>query len=179
MTDMKPLLLIIVGRSCTGKTNLVKKLSNKFFKSKSFTTRPKRKGEVDGEDYHFITPAEFMKMQDNGEFYEFVEYNNHLYGCNTKSFDFSKDNVIIMEPQGARKIKEILKDKFRIIVVQLEASDKTILSRFRQRGDDIDTIMERFKRDKELFSDIEPDIIINKPQEFYIQLLKAINNKKG
>ena len=50
------MLLVICGKMCSGKDTIVKRLINKGFKKVvTYTTRPKRRGETDGVDYHYIS----------------------------------------------------------------------------------------------------------------------------
>ena len=46
----------------------------------SCTTRPPRRGEVDGRDYHFVARDEFDRKRDAGDFVEWAEVHGHLYG---------------------------------------------------------------------------------------------------
>ena len=56
------MLLIICGKMCSGKDTIVKRLINKGFKKVvTYTTRPKKRGEVDGVDYHYISKEDFEK----------------------------------------------------------------------------------------------------------------------
>jgi guanylate kinase len=48
--------------------------------SVSATTRKPRKGEVDGEDYYFLTPEQFAARQASGDFLECKEYAGNWYG---------------------------------------------------------------------------------------------------
>ncbi len=66
------MLLIICGKMCSGKDTVVKRLINKGFKKVvTYTTRPKRRGETDGVDYHFISEGEFKRRIQDGFFLEY------------------------------------------------------------------------------------------------------------
>ena len=59
--------LMIVGPSAVGKDTMINRLKAKFpkviYKLPSYTTRPKRNGEIDGVDYYFVTKEEFFKFK--------------------------------------------------------------------------------------------------------------------
>jgi guanylate kinase len=76
-------LVIISGPSGVGKTTICKELVKRLdaFLSVSATTRPRRKNEVDGVDYHFLTTEEFERRLDRDEFLEHAKvYGGRYYG---------------------------------------------------------------------------------------------------
>jgi guanylate kinase len=77
--------VIVTAPSGAGKTTIVKHLLGiinlKLVFSISACTRPVRKGEVNGRDYHFISVEQFKNMIDEGAFVEWEEvYKNSYYG---------------------------------------------------------------------------------------------------
>jgi len=82
----KGLIFVISGPSGSGKSTLAKKilkqpqLKDKFIKSTSFTTRPKRKGERQGEDYVFISVKEFQRLLKAKKILEHTHYLGYDYG---------------------------------------------------------------------------------------------------
>jgi guanylate kinase len=77
-------ILVLVAPSGGGKTTMAKRILRDFNQvrfSVSATTRPPRKGEEDGVNYHFISKEEFKKRIENGDFLEWEEvYDGTLYG---------------------------------------------------------------------------------------------------
>ena len=80
-------LLIVSSPSGAGKTTLTRRLLEEFSRvepglafSVSYTTRPQRTGEVDGRDYHFVTPEVFEHMVEHGEFAEHAWVFGNRYG---------------------------------------------------------------------------------------------------
>ena len=79
-------LVVVSGPSGAGKTTVLKRLFQSargpLVSSVSATTRPPRPGEVDGVDYHFLTPEEFERRRARGEFLECFEVfqSGHWYG---------------------------------------------------------------------------------------------------
>jgi len=109
----KGLIFIISAPSGTGKTTLVKRVMEdvpdlRF--SVSYTTRPPRAGEQEGEDYHFVSPAVFQEMVKKGEFLEWAEVLGSRYG--TPRVDLKAlaaeeiDLVLDIDTQGAKKVRE-------------------------------------------------------------------------
>ena len=77
------LMFVMSSPSGAGKTTITRALlkqDNQVDVSVSATTRPRRAGEVHGQDYYFVTPEEFRDMVDNGEMLEHAKVFDHYYG---------------------------------------------------------------------------------------------------
>ena len=101
-------MLVIIGPSACGKTQIVNKLISDFGYKKlvTYTTRPMRLNEKQGIDYNFITEEKFKEKINNSFFIEYVKYNNNYYG--TSYSDLSKDKVVIIEAEGLKSYLEKL-----------------------------------------------------------------------
>jgi len=77
-------LMIVSSPSGAGKTTLTRRLLDEFAAqlafSVSYTTRPQRPGEVEGRDYHFVTPEQFDQMARRGDFAEHAFVFGNRYG---------------------------------------------------------------------------------------------------
>ncbi|HUO79459.1 MAG TPA: hypothetical protein VMU00_04895, partial [Steroidobacteraceae bacterium] len=76
-------LFVIAAPSGTGKTSLVKALMSEvpaLAFSVSHTTRARRPNEVEGRDYHFVSPDEFRAMIAAGAFLEYASVFDNYYG---------------------------------------------------------------------------------------------------
>ncbi|EPX78372.1 guanylate kinase [Salipiger mucosus] len=83
MTDRRGLLIILSSPSGAGKSTLARRLRDwdpSIVFSVSATTRAPRQGEVDGQDYHFMTDAEFKKAVSTGGMLEHAHVFGNFYG---------------------------------------------------------------------------------------------------
>ena len=139
-----PLVFIVSGPSGSGKSTLVKKLlelPGTMF-SVSCTTRPRRSQEdhtSDGEWYNFISPEEFRRMVDRGEFLEYAcVFGKHWYGTPRHSHDEARrrglDLVLEIDVQGADQVKLKLPEAVAIFI--LPPSSQELEARIRARGQD-------------------------------------------
>ena len=110
----------------------------------SHTSRPMRKGEKDGIEYHFVSAEEMLKMKENNEFIEFKSYkaaNNEkwYYGVNKNSLEkgLSKNYILIVDITGMRQIKEYFKDdkNMEITTIFLDVDKETRRKRAIRRDD--------------------------------------------
>ncbi|MCF7875556.1 guanylate kinase [Candidatus Bipolaricaulota bacterium] len=106
------IFFVITGPSGAGKTTIMETVlgsDNRLSYSVSHTTREKRKGESEGEDYHFIEVDEFKKMKQEGEFVEWAEIYGDYYGTSKAEIDRiegnGRDPFLDIDVQGAAQIR--------------------------------------------------------------------------
>jgi len=109
------LLIVLSGPSGVGKDALLRKMKEQkypFHYVVTVTSRPRREGERDGVDYHFISQREFQQMIDNGELLEWANVYGNYYGVPRKEISQAlskgKDVIVKVDVQGAATIKRIL-----------------------------------------------------------------------
>jgi guanylate kinase len=107
------LMLVLSSPSGAGKTTLSRLLlrsDRKVELSISVTTRPKRRGEIDGRDYHFIDHVRFDDMVARGELLEWAEVFGHRYGTPrqpvTKALHAGRDVLFDIDWQGTQQLRE-------------------------------------------------------------------------
>ena len=85
------------------------KVTDRLKLSRSYTSRAPRGDEVDGVDYNFVSRATFEHMIANGEFLEHADVFGNLYGTHagdtTRCLDSGDDVVLVIDVQGARKVR--------------------------------------------------------------------------
>lgn len=144
-------LIIISGTTCAGKGTVVKELlkRNENLKvSISYTTRAKRDGEIDGEDYFFVQTDEFENMIANGEFLEYakVQYDKYYGTSKTqvkKMLGDGYDVILEIDVQGAQQIKEMFPQTILIFIMAPSMSE--VKRRIKARGKETkEQIIERF-----------------------------------
>ena len=142
-------MLVLIGKSATGKSEVVKELVKQFnmVKFVTCTTRDIRPSEVDGIDYHFLSRELFLKYIEDDKFIEYQEYNNNLYGSLKE--DVSSNKVIIVEPQGFYALKKL---DIPLYSVYLDVSSLTRFFRMLKRKDGIKKALARIRNDKKVFN---------------------------
>lgn len=121
--EKKGLLVVLSGPSGSGKDTVIKILKSRHTKlhyTVTVTTRQPREGEIDWENYHFVSHEEFKDMMAHDEFFEWVEYNGNLYGTPKEQIKraLSEGKIVVLkiEVQGAKKIKELIPDAVFIFI---------------------------------------------------------------
>ncbi len=134
-------LIIFSAPSGAGKTTLVKYVMECFDNldfSVSACSRPKRKGEVDGRDYYFMTADEFRQKIEENAFVEWEEvYPGHFYGTLFSEVERvrnqNKNIIFDVDVKGGMNIKKIYGDDALAIFVK-PPSVKSLEDRLRSRG---------------------------------------------
>ncbi|MCS7245596.1 MAG: guanylate kinase [candidate division WOR-3 bacterium] len=134
-------IIIISGPSGSGKTTICKellKLDRSLFYSVSVTTRLKRKNEIDGLDYIFISEDKFLEMVKSGEFLEWAEIYGKFYGTLKRPIleQLSKNKDIIMDidVQGKRNIERNFSGRV-VSIFLIPPSKQVLIERLRRRAD--------------------------------------------
>lgn len=142
--------LILVGKAASGKDHLKKRIEERGFKSGvSYTTRPPRPTEKEGEDYYFVTDERFDQILESGEMLEWMEFNGWKYGLSIEEFE--KADVMIMSKDGLDILPKEYRD--RCLVVYLDIGRMKRIERLNERKDANDSIWRRMKTDDEQFDD--------------------------
>ncbi len=143
-------LVIVSSPSGAGKTTLTRRLLEEFGPqlefSVSYTTRPSRPGELDGRDYHFVTPEVFQSMIEHGDFAEHAYVHSNRYGTAQAPVEtaLAKGNDVIFDVDwqgGAALSNRWPDDSLKIFILPPDLV--TLASRLRQRATDAPEIIER------------------------------------
>ncbi len=141
-------LVVVSAPSGAGKTTLVHRLlarEPELRFSISYTTRPQRPTEVDGEDYFFVDEARFERMRKDGAFLESARVFDHWYGTSRAHVDELLDSgfSVLMEIdwQGAEQIRGAEPRAIGIFI--LPPSRAELERRLRGRGTDDEQVIAR------------------------------------
>jgi guanylate kinase len=180
-------LYVIAAPSGAGKTSLVKALMERepgLRFSVSYTTRKARANEVDGRDYHFVTPQRFEEMIAGQEFLEHAQVFDNCYGTGmasvTQALQQGAKLLLEIDWQGARQIRERLPEAHSIFI--LPPSRAALEQRLRQRSTDSDAVIRRRLRDSvgDLAHWVEFDyVVVNDRFEQAVTDLRAIVTGRG
>ncbi|MCG6656637.1 guanylate kinase [Halomonas campisalis] len=145
-------LFIVSAPSGAGKTTLVRELIESLDGiqvSVSHTTRARRRGEVDGVNYHFVEVAAFEAMIERGEFFEYARVFDNYYGTSRPAVEAmlnaGQDVILEIDWQGARQVRQQMPDAVSIFI--LPPSREELERRLASRGTDEHATIERRMRD--------------------------------
>ena len=141
------MLYVITGPSGCGKSTLVKSIlgevENVEF-SVSYTTRKKRDSEQEGQDYFFISKAEFEQKIEMGKLAEWAVVHGHYYGTSKGEIEkkgSKKDLLLDIDVQGAQQIK--IKVKKAVFIFILPPLFQELKTRLEKRGEEATDLIER------------------------------------
>lgn len=144
----KGLAIILSSPSGGGKSSLAQqllKMDLNLMLSISATTREKRPGEIEGQNYYFKNMSEFEKLKQDNMLLEYARIYNNYYGTPLEPVKQALENgvnvLFDIDWQGALSIKEKLKDQFVSIFIlppSLEVLKNRLETRAQDKAEDID-----------------------------------------
>lgn len=154
------MLFVISAPSGTGKTTVVRSVLQHFpdmVFSISATSRPKRPGEKDGVDYHFLTPQRFEEAIKNEELVEWENIYGNYYGTLRKHIDEAlaqkKHMLFDIDVNGALSIRKLFPNDSVLIFLRPPSLEE-LKKRLKKRGTDSDDVirtrLERARMEMEL-----------------------------
>ena len=150
---------MVSAPSGAGKTSLCRAITDSLENlthSISYATRKPRPGEIDGRDYHFVSPERFQDMIQDGDFAEWAEVHSNLYGTSRRVLDDMVgkgiDVILDIDTQGAKQIKQKYEDAIYVFI--MPPSFDVLEERLRNRNSDKeDEIKKRMRRAHEEIKD--------------------------
>ena len=169
---------MVTAPSGAGKTTLVERIRKtpNLFYSVSCTTRAPRAGEIDGEDYQFLSDADFRERADKGDFLEHAQVHGDRYGTlrepvviNLKSgknvlIDIDTQGAAVIRNRGDPLIRDSLADVF-IMPPDLDELRKRLLNRGTETAQQIDSRLATAAREMEHWRDYRYTIISGSMKE--------------
>jgi guanylate kinase len=175
-------VFVITGPSGVGKGTLIRALREwlpELELSTSATTRRPRAGEVDGRDYHFLTPEEFADRADANEFLEHAAYSGNRYGTLRSEVERrlaeGSSVVLEIEVQGARQVRAAMPEA--VLVFIAPPSEEALRQRLEGRGTDSPEAIDERLRTAELELDAQQEfkhVVVNDELESAAHELERI-----
>ncbi len=176
-------MLCLSSPSGAGKTSICSRvldLDPQTTLSVSVTTRPKRPGEVDGEDYFFVGPEKYKEMVAKGDLLEHATVFNHGYGT-PKDFVFDslasgKDVLFDIDWQGTQQLSQLARADLVSIFI-LPPTTQTLEQRLRRRAQDPEEVIQlrMSEANQEISHWAEYDyVIINDSLEHSVDQVRSI-----
>ena len=143
-------LVVLAGPSAVGKSTVVSRLRGEvpdLYFSVSMTTRAPRPGEVDGQDYFFVTPDAFQGRIDRGEMLEWADIHGGLQRSGTpagpvrEAMDSGRPVLVEVDLAGARNIKRLLPEARTVFLAP--PSWEVLVERLTGRGTETPEVIER------------------------------------
>ena len=162
---MRPRLFVVTGPSGAGKGTLIRRLvaaRPDLAVAVSATTRPRRPGEEDGRDYHFLSGEEFQRRVDAGDFLEHVDYvSGHRYGTLREEVDgilaSGRSVILELETHGAKEVQASLPDAVTIFIEPptFAELERRLRDRATESGGEIGERLELARRQAEEAGDFD------------------------
>lgn len=154
MDDRRGLLIILSSPSGAGKSTLARRLrawDPSIIFSVSATTRPPREGEVDGQDYHFLSERDFKAEVAEGGMLEHAHVFGNFYGSPRAPVEAAisagKDVLFDIDWQGAQQIRNSSLGQHTLSIFLLPPSIAELRRRLESRGKDSpETIAKRMQK---------------------------------
>ena len=152
-------MILLVGPSASGKTEITKALKPLYgiVKAITTTTRSPRVGEKNGVDYFYISKEKFESLLKEDFFVEHTLYNGNLYGCGKDQV--AKNKCVALDPEGLKSFMKL--NDPSIITFFLMCPEEKRRERMIKRGDNPEVIMQRLQGDAITFKDIKTDFVID------------------
>jgi guanylate kinase len=151
VSDLVAKLIVLSGPSGVGKSTILRRLldrhPDRLRLSISATTRSPRPGELDGVDYYFLSPDDFARRRESGEFLESCEVfgHGHWYGTLLSEVTPSRGDekwvILDIDVEGAEKVRGRFPDVPSIFLQP--SSDAELERRLRARGTESEAAIQR------------------------------------
>ncbi|MDZ4654451.1 MAG: guanylate kinase [Coriobacteriia bacterium] len=183
-------LVIISGPSGAGKGTLVDQLVAgvpELRVSVSATTRAPRRGEIEGEDYFFLSVEEFSRRIEAGEFLEWAEVHGNRYGTIRSAVEAKmaegRDVILEIDPQGALQVKSLMPEAVLVFIVapSMDELERRIRGRGAETDEQVRVRLETAVRELELVGSydyvVENDDVARATDEL-VRIIKSLALEK-
>jgi guanylate kinase len=169
------MIYVLCGPGGAGKDTVLDKVVAKGLATRvvSYTTRPRRHGEVKGKAYHFVSREEFEAKLATGDFIEHVTFNENYYGLPEQPFKESltegTDCIVVVESEGLKQLRALYGNL--VEAIYLFASESRLRARMIERGDLETTVEKRMARlglERQLLEGLYEYKLLNKDGELSV-----------
>lgn len=175
-------LFVVSGPSGSGKSTLIQRLresDDQVVFATTATTRSPRPGEVDAEDYYFLSREEFERRIGGGDFVEWAEVHGNLYGTLRSELEkrlrSGQDVFLQIDVQGMRSIRQ---SAFRAVTVFVKPpSMEELEQRLRVRATEAQAVMDdrlRTARKEMAACDEYDHVVVNEDLDRAVAALREI-----
>ena len=156
--DEAKYIIVLLGKGGSGKDtvmNMIAKECKNVQTVVSHTTRPMRKGEIEGKSYYFISDEKFCEMNKNKAFVEMRHYNVitddspqgcgvWYYGLAQKELENKLDKghvIVVLDLQGYKELRKYYYDheelfkKTRLVSFYIDIDEEIRFKRYIQRDE--------------------------------------------
>ncbi|HLW11655.1 MAG TPA: guanylate kinase [Casimicrobiaceae bacterium] len=141
-------LFVVAAPSGGGKSSMVNALLERepgIRLSVSYTTRPPRPGESEGNHYHFVDVAQFLRLKERGEFLEHAFVHGNWYATSstwlTAQVAAGQDVLLEIDWQGAAQVRQLIPDSVHVFI--LPPSIEALRERLTKRAQDPPDVIEQ------------------------------------
>lgn len=185
MDDKPRKVFVITGPSGVGKGTLIRGLLERvpgLQLSVSATTRAPRPGEVEGVDYHFLTPGEFDDRISAGDFVEHATYSGNRYGTLRSELERrleEGDGVVLeIEVEGARQVRGAIPDAVAVFIAppSREALRARLVGRGTDSSEQVDARLETAERELEAQPEFAHVVVNDRLEEATEELVSIVRS---
>lgn len=190
MNKANGLLVVLSSPSGGGKTTVIKKIiadgPPDYRYSISMTTRPMRKGEVDGKDYWFVTSEEFQNQIERGELIEYERVHDWYYGSpKAPIVDWIRQGKVVfldLDVYGALELRQQFGDRVLLIFLK-PPSESELVDRLVHRSTEteqqIARRLERLPEEMKKAQEFDFALVNDHLDETVSTLIKLVENKRS
>jgi guanylate kinase len=171
--------VVLIGPGGVGKGTVARAIAERdpgIWLSRSWTTRPRR-GSEGGSEYVFVDREQFQRAIAEGRFYEWAEFQGHLYGSPLPEPGSGQRVLLEIEVQGAAQV--LAREPRSLVILLRPPSLEALRARLEARGDDASHIEARLAssaRELEVGEQLATAVVVNDDLESAIaQVLSILN----
>ena len=181
-----PRLFVVSGPSGVGKSTILRRLVKQvpgLAFAISHTTRPRRAGEVDGRDYHFVSDDRFQHLIDEGAFVEWARVHDHRYGTSRAALRVGGEDDLLIEVdvQGADALRAEIPEAVTVFIEPPAFQDlKTRLSgRGRESGPEVERRLETAAGEMERAASYDYRVTNDRVEDTVAQLVSLVRAQRA